>query len=699
MNDLSAQNHKNSKPDQSTSSLKPSYNYDPEVVLPRSSSISKSQKMIRVLIAEDQYTCQQIWRSYLEPEADLEIIGIAINGQVAIELVAKLKPDVVLMDINMPRMDGLTATEIITSRYVDTKVLILSISDNVEYIEKSLQIGAKGYFLKSSHPQELVTAIRNIDRGYYQLGRGLIEKLDSHTSLVPHQQSKQTDSVYEPLSVEKNSLEEMDLDSQMGRKEFVNESEKINVEQVKQVNETASNSVVVLPQRKSKKLVPLNFRLPLLLLSGLLVFLFTPSGRNWWSKLAILSNLQTEGAVIAQDSDSTTILPVETVKVNSVDSYQVERTYTGTIVSRRRSSLGFERGGKLLNLTVDLGEQVKVGTPLAILDTKNLKAQQQELLAERKQVKAQLQELQAGSRRETIAAAKSTTKSLQSQLKLAEIKGQRRQELHTSGAISREQLDEATTEVNILQARLNESQSKLDELLAGTRPEKIAAQQALLEQLDAKLASLELELEQSTLKAPFRGTIAQRLVDEGTVVSAGESILTLVEGGTLEVHVGVPVNTAKQIPLGSNQLLQIGSRKYQAQVRSTLPQLDSATRTLTVVLGLDESAATEVRAGQVARLKLSETIADSGYWLPTTALVRGVRGLWSCYVLGNSENVANIPNKAFRVEKQELEILQTESDRVFVRGTIQNSDRVIVNGNHRLVTGQLVRPVETAEYN
>ena len=695
MNDISTQNHKNSKPDPSISSFKANYNYDPKVVLSGSSSIIKPQKIIRVLIAEDQYTCQQIWRSYLEPEADLEIIGTAIDGQVAIELVAKLKPDVVLMDINMPRMDGLTATKIITSRHVDTKVLILSIDDNVEYIEKSLQIGAKGYFLKSSDPQELVTAIRNINQGYCQLGSGLIEKLDSHTSPVRHQRSQESDSVYEVLGDKKNSVEKMDLDSRRDTKELVSKSETTSLEQV---DETESNSVVVLPHKKSKKLIPLNFRLPLLLLSGLLVFLFTPSGRNWWSKLPMLSTLQTEGAATAQDSDATTILPVETVEVNSVDSYQVERIYTGTIVSRRSSSLGFERGGKLLNLAVDLGEDVEIGTPLAILDTKNLKAQQRELLAERKQVKAQLQELQAGSRSETIAAAKSTTKSLQSQLKLAEIKGQRRQELHTSGAISREQLDEATTEVNILQARLNEAQSKLDELLAGTRPEKIAAQQALLEQLDAKLASLELELEQSTVKAPFRGTIAKRLVDEGTVVAAGESILTLVEAGTLEVHVGVPVNTASRIPLGSNQQLQIGSRTYQAQVRSTLPQLDSATRTLTVVLGLDQSAATEVRAGQVARLRLSETIADSGYWLPTTALVRGVRGLWSCYVLGSSEKVTNNPQQAFRVEQQELEVLQTESDRVFVRGTIQNGDRVIVNGSHRLVTGQLVHPVETANF-
>ena len=281
----------------------------------------------------------------------------------------------------------------------------------------------------------------------------------------------------------------------------------------------------------------------------------------------------------------------------------------------------------------------------------------------------------------------------QSQLKLAQAKSQRRQELYASGAISREQLDVATADVDTLQARLNESQNKLDELLTGTRPEKVEAQQALLEQLDAELASLELE--QSTLKAPFSGIIDQRLVDEGTVVAAGESIFTLVEAQALEVHVGVPVNTVSQMPVSSEQQLKIGSQIYQAKVLSILPQLDSATRTLTVVLGLEQLAATEVRAGQVARLKLSENVADSGYWLPTSALVKGGRGLWSCYVIGKPELIKNDSRRAFRVEQREVEVLQTESDRVFVRGTLQNSDQVIVSGNHRLVPQQLVRPAVT----
>lgn len=457
-------------------------------------------------------------------------------------------------------------------------------------------------------------------------------------------------------------------------------------------NSNSLSYVAVLPQRQSKKLAALKFRLPLLLLSGLFIFLFIPSNRNWWLNPDILSTVQSDGALTAQDADPITILPVETMKVKLVESYQVDRTYTGTIVPRRTTDLGFERSGKLLNLKFDQGGLVTVGTPIAFLDTRNIKAQQRELLAEKKQVNAVLKELQAGSRSETIAAAQSTVNSLKSQIKLAQTKSQRRQELYASGAISREQLDEATTEVTTLQARINEAQSKLDELLTGTRPEKIEAQQAIIEQLDAKLASLELELEKSVLKAPFTGKVANRLVDEGTVVSPGQTIVTLVEASVLEVQIGIPVDTATQISLGSKQQLLIGSRQYQAQVLSVLPQLDSATRTLTVFLGLDENAAREVRAGQVARMKLSEKIVASGYWLPTTALVRGVRGLWSSYVLGESELVTNDSTEAFRVERRELEVLHTESDRVFVRGTLQNGEQVIINGNHRLVINQLVRP-------
>jgi DNA-binding NarL/FixJ family response regulator/uncharacterized protein involved in exopolysaccharide biosynthesis len=135
--------------------------------------------MIRVFVAEDQKTVQQILKSYLELEPDLEVVGTAVNGQLAIDRIETLKPDVVIMDIEMPEVDGLTATRAISQRFGETKVLILSIHDDDRYLNNALQVGAKGYLLKTTPPKELINAIRAVHQGYFQLGPGLIEKIHS----------------------------------------------------------------------------------------------------------------------------------------------------------------------------------------------------------------------------------------------------------------------------------------------------------------------------------------------------------------------------------------------------------------------------------------------------------------------------------------------------------------------------------------
>ena len=132
--------------------------------------------MIDVLVVDDQNTIHRIIESYLEKESDLNIVGFALNGQEAIDKVSQLQPDVVLMDIEMPVMDGLTATKIITDSYVNTKILTLTVHDNDELLNKSLKNGAKGYLLKTASAAELVNAIRQVDRGYFQLGLELLEK-------------------------------------------------------------------------------------------------------------------------------------------------------------------------------------------------------------------------------------------------------------------------------------------------------------------------------------------------------------------------------------------------------------------------------------------------------------------------------------------------------------------------------------------
>ncbi len=132
--------------------------------------------MINVLVADDQNFVRKTIESYLEPESDLNVVGFAEDGEMAIEQVASLRPDVVLMDIEMPVMDGLTATQAIVEQYKDTKVLMLSIHDREQDVARALKLGAKGYWLKNTTAKELADAIRHVHKGYFQLALELVEK-------------------------------------------------------------------------------------------------------------------------------------------------------------------------------------------------------------------------------------------------------------------------------------------------------------------------------------------------------------------------------------------------------------------------------------------------------------------------------------------------------------------------------------------
>lgn len=132
--------------------------------------------MIRILLVDDQHIIRQGLKSLLESNADMQVIGEAENGQRAIEQISALQPDIVLMDIRMPIMDGVAATGAIAQHYPQTKVLVLTTFDDDEYVSQAMRLGAKGYLLKDTEPDELAMAIRSIHKGHTQLGPGLFEK-------------------------------------------------------------------------------------------------------------------------------------------------------------------------------------------------------------------------------------------------------------------------------------------------------------------------------------------------------------------------------------------------------------------------------------------------------------------------------------------------------------------------------------------
>jgi DNA-binding NarL/FixJ family response regulator len=118
--------------------------------------------MINILLVDDQALLCEVLKTWLDIEQDLQVVGVAHNGSEAIEQVEKLQPDIVLMDIDMPQMDGLSATKIISQRFPQAKVIFLSGYDDDAYLGKSLQAGAKGYLLKNTTAEELVLKIRSV---------------------------------------------------------------------------------------------------------------------------------------------------------------------------------------------------------------------------------------------------------------------------------------------------------------------------------------------------------------------------------------------------------------------------------------------------------------------------------------------------------------------------------------------------------
>ncbi len=124
---------------------------------------------IRVLIAEDQRLIREGIASLLRIQEGIHVVGTATNGQEAVEKVMSLSPEVVLMDVRMPVMDGVQATALIGSQFFTCQVLMLTTFDDEEYIVKALQAGAKGYLLKDMPPDDLAQAIRLAHAGIYQL--------------------------------------------------------------------------------------------------------------------------------------------------------------------------------------------------------------------------------------------------------------------------------------------------------------------------------------------------------------------------------------------------------------------------------------------------------------------------------------------------------------------------------------------------
>jgi DNA-binding NarL/FixJ family response regulator len=122
-------------------------------------------KEIKLLLADDQDLIRESLHIVLDMDPEIEVVGLAENGRIAVELCEKHQPSVVLMDIHMPEMDGVEATRQIKQRFPHIRVIILTTFQEIQYVVDALGAGAEGYLLKAIHPRDLASGIKWVSRG------------------------------------------------------------------------------------------------------------------------------------------------------------------------------------------------------------------------------------------------------------------------------------------------------------------------------------------------------------------------------------------------------------------------------------------------------------------------------------------------------------------------------------------------------
>ncbi len=139
--------------------------------------MTKPNDLIRLLIVDDHTIVRKGIRALLATETDIEVVGEAANGREAIEQTSKLRPDVILVDLMMPEIDGIEAVRRITADYADTRILVLTSFATDDKVFPAIKAGALGYLLKDSAPDALITAIRQVYQGESSIHPKIARKL------------------------------------------------------------------------------------------------------------------------------------------------------------------------------------------------------------------------------------------------------------------------------------------------------------------------------------------------------------------------------------------------------------------------------------------------------------------------------------------------------------------------------------------
>ncbi|GAB4235906.1 MAG: hypothetical protein Kow0049_20730 [Stanieria sp.] len=549
--------------------------------------------MIRILIVDDQKSIREQLTTLLEREPNIEVVGTAEDGYAAFERVIELHPDIVLIDMILPGMDGISTAQIICQNYPEIKLIAWSAFDSHDLVTKFLRIGGKGYLLKDTPVEELAGAIALVDKGYIQISPSLTSKMERNISGVMEfiPVTSKLDTSVE--SAEKNANED---------KNWVNRLKDTFIVTLKN-SDGELNLVATTPAPIVKS--------DLRIVKGTTVPIeaneLLPPVSNW----TILGGLMTVSAIAI----ATMMATVTQYKVIVKGDATVRPTGELRLVQAATD-------GVIIDIATKLNQAVKQGDAIATLDSSQLHTQVNQLQTsiqqaqlQSTQIEAQINALDSQIHAETdkidrnLASARAeyqrslreyqdkqiTTvaevEEAQANLKLAQDELTRYQKLVDSGAISQLQLTEKQAAYSTAQARLKRVQTALNPSNAELEiaAENIAQQQAtgkatlatlnkerqgLIQQkieIDRSvkrdrlsLKQLEQDLNKTKITATADGMIAKlNLRNPGQTVKAGEEIAQIVPSNSaMEIKAKIPPQDISKLQLKQPVELRISACPY-----------------------------------------------------------------------------------------------------------------------------------------
>jgi RND family efflux transporter MFP subunit len=613
--------------------------------------------MIRILLVDDQESIRDYLQSQLDRDLDIEVIGTADNGKLAIQQVARLQPDVVLMDMEMPDMDGVSTTKIIHQRFPNIKILILSGYDKNQYIHASLDAGAMGYLLKNASPDELRDSIRFVNKGYTQLAPGLLGKI------------------------------------------------------VRQATVSDLVEISNLPLKKDYR-QNRPWLLPLLLGTGVGVAFFF-RGISGFTQRTATENQGTANKT-AQPLATAMTVTIAKAETTPIASTLIVK---GSVAARELIPVLPQANGLMIKKilpNVEEGAFVKQGQLLAVLDDSLLQAQISQAKADSSSQEADVASKQAqlASRQASVASSQAVVEQrradlaqVQAKLEEAQKNFQRYEKLAANGAISQQEQDTRETNVKTARETVRLAQANITSAQANvsSAQAEIASAQANLDGVQATVRSsaarveqLKTQLGQTLVRAPASGIIAEKLArvgdvtgippqtQVGNVVGGSQKLFSIIHDGKVELWAQVPSIQLPQVKIGSPVVITSdvdNSVRLQGKVREIKPVVNESNREAIVKIDLPPTKS--LKPGVFAQAAITTNTA-MGVAVPQKAVVPQPDGSAIVFTLAGEDTV-----RAQKVEIGEI----INGGRVEIKSGLPSGVRVVVNGAGYLKDGYRVKVV------